>query len=344
MTATLDREDVHPWRIRGLGRAIRVGDDLDAVRHLVREFRAFRPHIVHTHTAKAGALGRVAAWICRVPVVVHTFHGHVFEGYFSPPIAQAFIAIERLLARGTDQIVTISPRQHADITARYRIAPPERVTVLPLGFDLGRFEAPGGGTLRAELGIAGAPLIASVGRLTRIKDQALLLKAFQLLEDETVHLCLVGGGELEGELRALAQELSVLERTHFLGFRDDLAGVLADADVVALTSVNEGTPVALIEALAAGCSTVAIDVGGVADVLEEGRWGSLVASREPAEFARALGRALTGHRTRGWGEVEAGKAYVRSKYGIGRLVSDHEVMYRGLLSRTLRPRRATENQ
>jgi glycosyltransferase involved in cell wall biosynthesis len=334
MTEVLEREGVTAIRVPGLGRAIKGRQDALALWRLIRELRRFRPHIVHTHTAKGGTLGRLAARLCGVPIVVHTFHGHVFDGYFHPLVARGFVAIERGLGRITDAIVTLSPRQRADITERYRIVPRYRTYVVPLGFDLARFveAARLRGELRRELGIGDAPLVTIVGRLTAIKDHALLFAAMARVEG--AHLCVVGGGEQERELREQASGLGLSGRAHFLGFRADLDRILADTDVVALTSKNEGTPVALIEALAAGCSVAAAAVGGVPDVLEEGRWGELASERTPEAVADAVHRALVAHRARPMRAVEAARTYVLDKYGIDRLVTDHVCLYEELLDRT----------
>src|SRR5580658_507062 len=185
MSDVLRRERVEPVRIPGLGRSIRLGNDVLALARLIAELRRFRPDIGHTHTAKGGALGRIAAQLCRVPQVVHTYHGHVFEGYFHPALAKAIVMTERALGRATDAVVTISPRQHYDITRRFRIVAPETASIIPLGFDLTRFDgvSRARGRLRADLGVGDAPTIAVVGRLTRIKDHDLLFRAFRLIPE-----------------------------------------------------------------------------------------------------------------------------------------------------------------
>jgi glycosyltransferase involved in cell wall biosynthesis len=334
MTDVTVREGVTPTRIPGLGRAIRPADT-SALWGLVRELRAFQPHIVHTHTAKAGALGRIAARAVGAPLVVHTFHGHVFDGYFRPLLTRAFVSAERMLARLTDAIVTLSPRQQADIVTRYRIAPLSKVEVIALGFDFQELDrvAEKNGELRRELGLEPTvPLIASIGRLTAIKDHPLLLRALRLVRADA-HLIVVGGGEEGSSLRELAARLGVAHRVHFLGFRSDIDRILADTAIVALTSHNEGTPVALIEALAAGRAPVATAVGGVEDVLQGGRWGRLVGSRDPADFARALEAALADERAVTGDQVSARRAYARDRYGIARLVGEHQALYKRLLER-----------
>jgi glycosyltransferase involved in cell wall biosynthesis len=332
MTDIVEREGVTPTRVRGLGRELRPGADLATLAHLVREFRRFRPHIVHTHTAKGGTLGRLAAKICRVPIVVHTFHGHVFHGYFHPVVARGFIAIERTLARMSDAIVTVSPRQRDELADVYRIAPHDRIRVIPLGFDLSRFASTSAywGSLRRELGLGdGARIVSIVGRLTGVKDHPLLFHAMKRLTTPNVHLCVVGGGELEAELRALARELGIDGFVHFLGFRSDLERILADTDVIALTSKNEGTPVAVIEALAAGCTAVSVDVGGVADVLADGRFGRLVRERTPESFAAVLDEVLLSPPSPE--QREAGRRHAAEKYSVERLVGDHVALYSELL-------------
>jgi glycosyltransferase involved in cell wall biosynthesis len=254
-------------------------------------------------------------------------------------VTEAFLLIERGLSRLSSAIVTISPRQRADITERFAVASPRQTHVIPLGFDLRRFDAVAShrGELRAELGVKNAPILSVVGRLTGIKDHPLLFRAFRKLRDlgTGAHLCVVGGGELLAELRALAGELGIADVVHFLGFRTDLERVLADTDVVALSSINEGTPVALIEALAAGCSVVGLEVGGVADVLEEGKWGRLVGQRTPEALAEALDATLREQSVRSPETQAAAKMYVRGKYGIDRLVNDHVTLYEALLARTV---------
>jgi glycosyltransferase involved in cell wall biosynthesis len=336
MSDYVERLGVRPVRVPGLGRAIRPADAL-ALFHLTRELRAFRPHIVHTHTAKAGTLGRLAARALGVPVVLHTFHGHVLDGYFNPLVTRTFVNIERALAMVTDAIITLSPRQQSDIATKYRVAARHKVHIVPLGFDFSRFDDLSAfrGQLRREVGVSPeTPLVASVGRLTAIKDHVLLLDAFAHC-DPSAHLLIVGGGEEEALLRAHVAALKLDARVHFLGFRSDLERVLADTDVVALTSRNEGTPVALIEALAAGRTPVSTAVGGVEDVLEGGRWGRLVRSRNPRDFARAMDDAMVDARAIPDSEVAARKAYARERFGVFRLIRDHVALYRNLLEKKL---------
>src|SRR5574341_1277707 len=238
---------VHPVAIPGLGRAIHPGRDVAALCRLLREFRTFRPHIVHTHAAKAGALGRLAAWLARAPVTVHTFHGHVLRGYFSPPVTGAFRAVERALSRRTTRIVALSPAQRADLLAM-GIGRPRRVAVVPLGLELDPFlEAQARrGALRRRLGLPPeAKLVGAVARLVAIKDHATLFAAAARVvqADPAVHLVVAGDGPLRAHLEVLAARGGLAGRTHFLGWWEDLPALYADLDVLALSSRNEGTPV-----------------------------------------------------------------------------------------------------
>jgi glycosyltransferase involved in cell wall biosynthesis len=344
-------EGVEPLVIPTLGRSLRAWDDLSALKDLLRQLLAARPDVVHTHTAKAGTLGRLAAVLTRVPVRIHTFHGHVFQGYFGPLQTQLFLAIERLLARVTDRIIVLSEQQRHELVNRYRIARPEQVVVVPLGLDLRPLakrvaaeRATGRHALRAELGIpVGAPLVGVVGRIVPVKDHALFLDgAAQLLRlpdaPTDVHFVIVGGGDdaMVAALRRRATELGIADRVRWAGWRRDLAAIYSELDVVALTSLNEGTPVAVIEALASGTPVVATAVGGVGDVLEHGRFGALIHERTGDAVARALSETMGGldaARQR----AALGQAAVLERYSIERLCADLASLYERELLRKGRP-------
>src|SRR5581483_2697167 len=239
-----------------LGRDIQGWSDLTALRCLLSVIREFRPHIVHTHTAKAGTLGRLAALLARVPVVIHTYHGHVLHGYFSPTKTRLFVAIERFLARHTTCLVTVSERVRQELLG-FRIGTPDRLVVVPLGLDLDRFLTceKQRGQLRAELGVeAATPLIGIIARLVPIKRHEWFLDAARqvLQRHANCRFLLVGDGERRQELEGIAKRLSLADRVRFLGWRHDLDRIYSDLDLVMLTSANEGSPVSLIEAMAAG--------------------------------------------------------------------------------------------
>ncbi len=327
---------VDPVVIPELGRAIHPARDLTALIKLVRLFRTLRPDIVHTHTAKAGTLGRLAARLARVPVKIHTFHGHVLEGYFSRPVTRAFLGIERRLACTTDRLVTVSPRLKAQLLAM-GIGRPEQVEVVPLGLDLERFRwaRPASPTLRPSLGLAeGAPLLGIVGRLVPIKDHATLFQALARLhaEGRVVHLTVVGDGEERARLEGLASSLGLGLRIHFLGWRVDLETILKELDVVICASRNEGTPVALIEAMAAGIPVLSTEVGGVADLVTHGLTGWLVSPGDPDAMASGIRHLLDDGPLRGR-LAAAGRDAALDRYDVARLISRVEALYADVLAK-----------
>ncbi|MBI1892853.1 MAG: glycosyltransferase family 4 protein [Candidatus Rokubacteria bacterium] len=322
--------------VPGLGREVAPLGDARALVFLYRFFRRFRPDIVHTHTAKAGALGRVAARLAGVPVVAHTYHGHVLHSYFSRPATWLFATIERALARISTCLFTVS-ESVKDELARCRIGRPGQLVVVPLGLDLRQLlEAEAWrGSLRAELGLPpGAPLIGVVARLVPIKRHEQFLRAAALVRPRSpgCHFLIVGDGERGAELEKLARREGLADCLHFLGWRRDLDRIYADLDVVALTSANEGSPVSLIEAMAAGCPVVATRVGGVPDLVEEGVNGLLVRPGDPAALADALVDLLEDpERRRRFGAN--GRKRVYPAYGAERLVADVDRLYTELLER-----------
>lgn len=299
MSYLLENTDVEPIVIPSLGRELRPLRDLRTAWELYRLLRRERPDIVHTHKAKAGAIGRAMAILAGVPVRVHTYHGHVFQGYFGPLKQRAFIGIERALGRVTTRLVALSAGLVDELAERYRIAPRERFTVVPLGFDLSPFASDNlaslRGQLRREIGVGpDVPLVAIVGRMVPVKDHATFIASAELLARTRpdVHFVFVGGGELEQVVRDDVARRGLTNRMHLIGWQRDVARVYADVDVVALSSRNEGTPVALIEAMACGKPVVSTAVGGVPDLLDSGRRGELVPVGDPAALAAALERSL----------------------------------------------------
>ncbi|HEX6250801.1 MAG TPA: glycosyltransferase family 4 protein [Gemmatimonadaceae bacterium] len=320
-----------------LGRSVRPWHDVVALYRLTVLFRRIRPALVHTHTAKAGTLGRVAAIVARVPVRVHTFHGHVFRGYFGR-LTPLVIAVERTLARLTTRIITVSESQADELAREFRIAPRERIAVIPLGLDLSRFVpaaiAPLRGELRREIQAGDAPIVTIVGRLVPIKNHELFLRAAAevVARGRECLFVIVGGGDEGPRLRALATELGIDRQVRFLGWRSDLPRIYADSDVVALTSDNEGTPVSLIEALAAGCAVASTDVGGVRDVLDGGRLGALTPAGDASAMAAAIASLLDDPSSSKAMALRGSEA-VATRYGVDRLVSDMASLYDSLLSR-----------
>ena len=318
-----------------LGREIRGWLDLRALLHLVRLMREYRPHIVHTHTAKAGTLGRVAARLARVPVVVHTYHGHVFHGYFSLTKTRSFLAIERWLAKHTDRLLTVSETVRQNLLS-LGIGTPERLIVVPLGLDLDRFLVceSSRGQLRAELGMdPEALLVGIVARLVPIKRHECFLRAAAAVARRYpgCQFLVVGDGERRTELERLVRQLALKGQVHFLGWRQDLERIYADLDLVALTSANEGSPVSLIEAMASGRPVVATRVGGVPDLVEDGVTGLLVPPEDPAALVEAIGALLADpERRRIFGR--AGRERVYPAFSAERLLGDVDQLYMELVS------------
>ncbi len=295
-------------RVPGLGRSPRPGEDLRALAFLTRELRRRRPDVVHTHTAKAGALGRVAARTARVPGVVHTFHGHLLHGYFPPAVTRAVVTTERVLARTTDRIVAVGEQVRDDLL-RARIGRPGQYAVIPPGVCVRT--PPPRELARAELDVDG-PVVASVGRLLQIKRPDRLLAVAALLPDVT--FLVAGEGPLLGRTRADAPP-----NVRFLGWRSDVETVYAAADVALLTSDNEGMPVALVEAALCGTPAVSTDVGSAREVVT----GEVVGT-DPAQLAAAVRRVLAqdlGPQAR---------RTAQARFGVAGMVEAHRVLYAGL--------------
>jgi glycosyltransferase involved in cell wall biosynthesis len=327
---------VTPVEIPSLGRDPSPLKDLKALFALVRLLRRIKPHVVHTHTSKAGFSGRIAARLSGVPVVVHTFHGHVFHGYFHPLMSRLLVLTERILARGTTAIIAVSEQVRRELAA-CGVAPLSRIRVVELGLPLEPFlgvKRPSN-VLRAELCVGeNVPLVGVVGRLTRIKDHRTFLEAASLVSRERpdARFVIVGDGELAAELKLRAQREDLDGRVFFLGWRRQLAPIYADLDVVVVSSRNEGTPVSIVEGAAAGCPVVATRVGGVPDLIEHGFEGLLVSPGQPPALADAIARILR--------EPEVGRRMasrardkVRTRFAAQRMVADIENLYLELISR-----------
>ncbi len=334
MSYLMEGAEIEQVTLPELGRELRPLRDLRTAWQLFQLMRQLRPTIVHTHKAKAGALGRVVALLAGLPIRVHTYHGHVFHGYFSPAKTRLFLTIERGLAHLTHRLVALSDGLVNELAQRYRIAPSDRFAVVPLGFNLVPFAEcqQNRGRLRSVLGIGEAVrLVGIVGRMVPVKDhRTFVAAAAELAAERTdVEFVFIGGGELETELRADVAARNLGARCHFLGWRRDLDTLYPDLDVVALSSVNEGTPVALIEAMAAGVPVVGTSVGGVPDVLRHGARGELVPPGNPAALAQAIARALA---PSALARAAAIRGDLIAEYGQARLCADLAALYEGLLA------------
>ena len=338
MGACAEAQGVSPVVIPTLQRELNPFADIRSLLGLIGVVRRARPDIIHTHLAKAGTLGRIAAFFCPGVKTVHTYHGHVFSGYFPPRRTRVYLRLERWLARHTDRIVVLSESQREELLERCKIGRASQYAVIPLGFDLEKFERPQAlrGELRRELAIPEAsPIVSTVGRLVPIKDHDLFLSAARRVLDERPDavFLVVGDGPLRGELEENARGRGVGKNVVFLGWRSDLEQVYADSDLIALTSLNEGTPVSLIEAAAAGRAVVATDVGGVGDVVRHGVSGLLARTRDPHEVA-ALMLELLGDRPRAEAMGEAGRELVRGRYSKQQLIRNIIRLYTELSEHT----------
>ena len=307
--------------------------DARAVRTLTGLMRRFQPDILHTHTTTAGGLGRIAARRAKVPILVHTFHGHVLSGYLSSPQTKALVVAERFLARRTDVLLSVSHRVRDELLA-LGIGREEQWRVVPLGLELGDLlagPAPSA-PARAALGLpATGPLVGIVGRLVAIKDHETFLAMASRVAGEHPEAVFViaGDGDLRPALEARARQL-LGERVRFLGWVTDLPVLYGALDVAVLTSRNEGTPVALIEAGAAARPAVATDVGGVAEVVRDTETGFVVPAGDAAGLAAKVTLLLDNPQS-GAAMGRAARDWVRSRFAAERLVEDLTALYAELL-------------
>jgi glycosyltransferase involved in cell wall biosynthesis len=336
MAYLAEREGAQTEFLPSLVQPVNPLADARALAGLISIARSFRPDIVHTHTAKAGFLGRIAALTLRPrPIIAHTFEGHVLEGYFGRAKTEVYRRLERSLGRRSDVLIGVSQATVDDLV-RLGVGPRERFRVVRVGLDLDAFGTPLEGdraAVRSELGLADQDfLVVFVGRVVPIKRLDVMLRAVAAAarQNTAIHLAVVGDGEIRADLERQAAALSVADRVHFLGYRQDLPRLFAAGDLAAVSSDNEGTPVSLIEAGAAGLPGVGTDVGGVSEVITE-ETGELVPPRDPDALAGAIARfaADDGRRRRAG---DAARERVLQRYSAQRLVGDISGLYEELLA------------
>ncbi len=333
--------------------------DIISLWKVYRLMREFTPDVVHTHTAKAGTIGRSAAFLYRWLTwqtligrprklkVVHTFHGHVFHSYYGAAKTRIFLTIERMLARfATDRIITISRQQFHEINGDFGVGRAEQFSIIPLGIDLSQFDADttSRAVLRDEIGASDEEMIVGfVGRLTAIKNIPMLLEAAAEITGDSsspkMRFVIIGDGELRAELESTTKDLGIERAVTFLGNRTDVSALLPGMDIIALTSANEGTPLSLIEAMAAGVPFVSTAVGGVIDLAGEkveSRDGYDVCERgitttpgSSTAFANALIHLASDEKLRN-DIARDGREFVVTNYSTERLVSDIKRLYREL--------------
>jgi glycosyltransferase involved in cell wall biosynthesis len=340
--AYLLRSEQDVVRLAEMSREVSWWDDARAFMRIVRLFRSERPQIVHTHTAKAGALGRLAAWVTGVPVVVHTYHGHVFHSYFGPVKTRVYLQLERLLGKITSRVIAISDSQKRELAERYKVVPASKISLVKNGFHLDAFSSRERREARQALGLNESDFVLVwAGRMAPVKDVDLLADVVRsgLQQCSRARFLVLGDGEDRARLEEL---VSGCDNVQILGWRRDMEQVWRAADAAILTSRNEGTPTALIEAMAAGLPFVATQVGGVSD-LSNGNWRPLpegmgfqaangfLTIRTCSALLYCISR-LIADPSLAQRMGNCGKAFVTERFSSPRLVGEISSLYKELLS------------
>lgn len=334
-----------------MGRSISPLKDLQAYTKLKQLIRDFKPDVVHTHAAKPGALGRLAASACGVPAIVHTYHGHVFHSYFNKLTSSFYINTERFLASKSSAIVAISEAQKKELVEDFKIAPAGKFRVIPLGLDLDRFQqqvAEKRRAFRDEFGLDEDTIaIGIIGRLVPVKNHSLFLQAIHhVLQNSTrkIKAFIIGDGETRADLEKGAAALGIpfsvqTDTVHphplvFTSWRSDVDTINAGLDIVTLTSFNEGTPVSLIEAQAANKPIVSTRVGGIGDIVVEGKTALLADLSDPELFCRHLLQLVQDDDLRQTLGSNS-QTYVMQRFSYQRLMGDMAELYYQLLSKNV---------
>ena len=339
---------IHAIKISEMMRSINGYNDVVAYEKIKSIIKRYKPDIVHTHASKAGVLGRQAAISCGVPVIVHTFHGHIFNSYFNKYVTETFRKIEQHYAKRTSAIVAISDIQKYELSEIYNIAPPEKFRVIPLGFDLNRFQenkAMKRDAFRKQYDIADDEIAVSiVGRLVPVKNHRMFIDAIKKVKSKTnrkVRGIIVGDGDLRDGLLEYANLHGLTSSTPehkvpnsdliFTSWIKDADYVFAGSEISALTSLNEGTPVSIIESQAANVPVVSTIVGGIRDVVVEGKTALLSPTQNVEAFSDNLLMLIENDEMRKQ-MSEDGWIFVRDKFHYTRLVNDMKNLYDELLA------------
>lgn len=330
-------------RIPELVRPISAWKDWVAFCKIYRFILRERPDVVHTHTSKAGTLGRVAAILARTPVIFHTFHGSVFDGYFSPAKTRLFLFIERCLARFTDRLITVSNSLRGQLSEEYRIAPAEKIEVVRLGFDLRELCTIAESGPRSSREKTATPLVVGwVGRLTEIKDPLLFVDIAAALKSAgiSVRFIMVGDGPLRSAVETHISKYGLSAEFTLAGWQRSMPNVYSGMDLIVSTSINEGTPVTIIEAMATGCPFVAANVGGIVDLctgaldthedFDVYSNGILVSRRNVNSLTRAVSFLLSDRLLRE-SMAKIGCQFALENFGQDRLICQMELLYRKFL-------------
>lgn len=345
----VERLGIKPVFIIDMKREISLKSDWKAYKQIDKIIKEFKPDIVHTHAAKAGTLGRIAAWRNKVPVIVHTFHGHVFHSYFGFLKTTIFKWIERFLSSISTAIIAISEIQKQELCLQHKVCSESQTRVIPLGFDLDRFHLAGDDVrqaFRKKFGIPDKAIaIGIIGRLVPIKNHPMFLKSFANVLKQTtneIKAVIVGDGEDRKDLEALCETLglriSSIENPRmdfdvvFTSWVHEVEQALAGCDIIAMTSLNEGTPVSLIEAQAAGKPIVTTAVGGIGNVVLPEQTALLSPSRDTEAFSENLLKLIDSPSLRNY-FAQNGWTFVYQKFHFKRLVSDVGSLYQDLLKK-----------
>ena len=333
-----------PLIIEELRRSINPLADYYAYKRIKKIIREFKPDIVHTHASKAGAIGRLAAIHCKVPVVVHTFHGHVFQGYFGSFKTNVFKTIERYLAKKSSAIIAISNIQKQELTVQHQICDAGKMHVVPLGFDLNRFtenKTEKRNSFRKKYGLADDEIaIGIIGRLAPIKNHYLFIDALEFVLRSTnkkIKAFIIGDGETKQELISYAEQKQIPYATGpdaskilvFTSWIREVDWALAGLDLVALTSKNEGTPVSLIEAQAASKFIITTNVGGIQDILHPD-CGLLSDANDTETYKKNLLDAVVNFETYNKKASIASEEVIK-KFSYTRLCADVDKLYTQLM-------------
>ena len=340
--------ELQPIIIEEMKREINLKNDFAAYKKIKKIIQDFKPDIVHTHASKAGTIGRLAAANCKVPIIIHTFHGHVFHSYFGKLKTNFYKNIERFLAKKSTAIVAISEGQKDELTRIHAICKPSKVHVIPLGFDLNKFQTnqqEKRNAFRKKYNIAEDEVVISIiGRLVNVKNHALFLDGLKFVSTRTtqkIRAFIIGDGEnrqaIEMKLAALDLPFSDATKSFsktlvtFTSWIKDIDVALAGSDIIALTSFNEGTPVSLIEAQAANKPIVTTNVGGIENVVLPNITALLCENNNLDAFAQQLLKLIENKELRAQ-MAEQGWKHVKEKFHFNRLVTDMEALYKKLLS------------
>ncbi len=338
--------NLDPIIISEMKREISPKEDHMAYKKILQLIDWYKPDIVHTHASKAGALGRLAAIRKKTPIIVHTFHGHVFHSYFNKVKTQAYISIERKLAQHSDAIIAISPLQKRELVEQFAIAEENKVKVIPLGFDLRKFKENQElkrNEFRRLYGIEDDCIaIGIIGRLVQIKNHELFLSLGKKVRDETnkkLKFFIIGDGELMQELQNSAFNYQLISNSYeendsliFTSWIKNIDEAIAGLDIIVMTSNNEGTPVSLIEAQAGERAIVSTDVGGIRDIILPGESALISPKGDLNDLSNNL-LALINDEKRRMQMGEIGYAFVKDKFTYNRLASDMNLLYKELLEK-----------